>query len=296
MVRSYLPISLLISLPFLYPALGNQLSIWKWKAVDKKLNNGLLMKSTGSKIMCTFACIIRADCVSYNHKDDGMQCELLNTGMMNIGQLTNASGWSYMTQVPPKRVSGNDLFLRNGETGNTEEIILDAMYMVDELKRFNRTAVIGILPRLGVGSHALSKAIGVNERLEDMCTPLGVRFVDPYNVFYGRADLYLPNGVHLNKRGKEVFGDMVNQVVYRVVRSTHVVREGRQPNDSDAPEVTPIEVTPPLEKRVGASCQNEGGSSTEGTPVPEVVAPPSTVADAANLSLVSDEPSGNVSG
>ncbi|KAK3884318.1 hypothetical protein Pcinc_011383 [Petrolisthes cinctipes] len=194
------------------------------------------------------------------------------------------------------QVSGNDLFLRNGETGNTEEIILDAMYMVDELNRFNRTAVIGIFPRLGASSHALSKAIGVNERLEDMCTPLGVRFVDPYNVFYGRADLYLPDGVHLNKRGKEVFGDMVNQVLYRVVRSTHVVREGRQPNDSDAPEVTPIEVTPPLEKRVGASCQNEGGSSTEGTRVPEVVAPPSTVADAANLSLVSDEPSGNVSG
>ncbi|KAK3855143.1 hypothetical protein Pcinc_038433 [Petrolisthes cinctipes] len=108
-------------------------------------------------------------------------------------------------------VSGNDLFLRNGETGNTEEIILDAMYMVDELKRFNRAAIIGILPRLGASPHALSKAIGVNERLEDMCTPLGVRFVDPYNVFYGRADLYLPDGVHLNKRGKEVFGDMVNQ-------------------------------------------------------------------------------------
>ncbi|KAK3886890.1 hypothetical protein Pcinc_009002 [Petrolisthes cinctipes] len=49
------------------------------------------------------------------------------------------------------------------------------MYMVDELKRFNRAAVIGILPRLGASSHALSKAIGVNERLEDMCTPLGVR-------------------------------------------------------------------------------------------------------------------------
>ncbi|KAK3857201.1 hypothetical protein Pcinc_036536 [Petrolisthes cinctipes] len=123
------------------------------------------------------------------------------------------------------------------------------MYMVDELKRFNRTAVIGILPRLSASSHALSKAIGVNERLEDMCTPLGVRFVDPYNVFYGRADLYLPDGVLLNKRGKEVFGDMVNQILYRVVRSTHVVREGRQLNDSDAPEVTPIEVTPPLEKR-----------------------------------------------
>ncbi|KAK3880565.1 hypothetical protein Pcinc_014961 [Petrolisthes cinctipes] len=49
------------------------------------------------------------------------------------------------------------------------------MYMVDELKGFNRAAVIGILPRLGASSHALSKAIGVNERLEDMCTPLGVR-------------------------------------------------------------------------------------------------------------------------
>ncbi|KAK3868248.1 hypothetical protein Pcinc_026344 [Petrolisthes cinctipes] len=83
------------------------------------------------------------------------------------------------------------------------------MYMVDELKRFNRAAVIGILPRLGASPHALSKAIGVNERPEDMCTPLRVRFVDPYNVFYGRADLYLLDEVHLNKRGKEVFRDMM---------------------------------------------------------------------------------------
>ncbi|KAK3853939.1 hypothetical protein Pcinc_039545 [Petrolisthes cinctipes] len=106
---------------------------------------------------------------------------------MNKVEISNSTGevkWKGMKEGDMK-VSGNDLFLRNGETGNTEEIILDAMYMVDELKRFNRTTVIGILPTLGAGSHALSKAIGVNERLEDMCTPLGVRFVDPYNVFYG---------------------------------------------------------------------------------------------------------------
>ncbi|KAK3879420.1 hypothetical protein Pcinc_015995 [Petrolisthes cinctipes] len=108
MARSYLPVSLLISLLFLYSALGNPQSIWRRKAVDKKLNNGLLLKSTGSRIMCNAACNILPDCISYNYKDDGMQCELLNTGMMNIGQLTDASGWSYMTQVPPKRPKPGD--------------------------------------------------------------------------------------------------------------------------------------------------------------------------------------------
>ncbi|KAK3857878.1 hypothetical protein Pcinc_035898 [Petrolisthes cinctipes] len=92
MVRSYLPISLLISLPFMYSALGNQQSIWKRKAVDKKLNNGLLMKSTGSKIMCNAACNILADCVSYNHKDDGLQCELLNTGIKKY-RTTDGCKW-----------------------------------------------------------------------------------------------------------------------------------------------------------------------------------------------------------
>ncbi|KAK3887246.1 hypothetical protein Pcinc_008642 [Petrolisthes cinctipes] len=108
MVRSYLPVSLLISLLFLYSALGNPQSIWRRTDVDKKLNNNLLLKSTGSRIMCNAACKILPDCISYNYKDDGLECELLSTGITNIGQLTDASGWSYMREVPPKRPKPGD--------------------------------------------------------------------------------------------------------------------------------------------------------------------------------------------
>ncbi|KAK4292021.1 hypothetical protein Pmani_035184 [Petrolisthes manimaculis] len=76
--------------------------------VDKKLNNGLLFKSTRSRIMCSVACIKLPDCVSYNYKDDGLQCELLSTGVTNIEQLTAASGWSNMGHVPPKRPKPED--------------------------------------------------------------------------------------------------------------------------------------------------------------------------------------------
>ena len=149
------------------------------------------------------------------------------------------------------------------------------MKMVDDIKlKTDRALVIGILPRLGASNHALSKVIGINERLEDLCTPTGVRFVDPYNVFYGRHDLHQADGVHLNYRGKAVLGDMVNQVLYRIIRSTLVRGKVRVPKNGQAPEELTVEVAPQREDILVMSSQTKGEPMSEVVLMPEVIAAP----------------------
>ena len=117
-------------------------------------------------------------------------------------------------------VSGNDLFLKDKGTGNTEQILHDAGLIINELRvKTENGILIGLLPRKGVSAFSLSKAIGINWRLQDMCVPHGIRFVDPYDFFYGHSELFAKDGVHLNHRGKIVYGDMANQVVYRALHS-----------------------------------------------------------------------------
>lgn len=183
------------------------------------------------------------------------------------------------------QVSGNDLFLKKGDAGKTEGIIEQAMFMVDDLKlKTDRALVIGILPRIGASNHALSKVIGINERLEDMCTSTGVWFVDPYNVFYGRHDLYQADGVHLNYRGKAALGDMVNQVLYRITRSTLVRGKHRTPENSQkAPEELTVEVAPLREPTSEGVLMLQVAVATAAPVVP-------------NLGCDNPNPSGNVSG
>ena len=170
------------------------------------------------------------------------------------------------------QVTGNDLFRKKGNTGNTEDIISSAMKMVDDLKlKTDRAVLIGVLPRLGSSSHALSKVIGINERLQDLCIPEGVQFVDPYNLFYGRQDLYQPDGVHLNNTGQAVMGNLVNQVLYRVIRSTRVKSKSQIiKGKNHTIEKKSIEVTPQREITLEVTSQSEIEPETEGTHMPAV--------------------------
>ncbi len=200
------------------------------------------------------------------------------------------------------QVSGNDLFLKNGNTGNTEEIIIQAMSMVDDLKlKTDRALVIGILPRLKASNHALSKAIGINERLVDLCkSDGGVWFMDPYNLFYGRNDLYLADGVHLNGKGKAVLGDMVNQVLYRLIRSTLVKgknsRKNSMPKDRNAPEELSVEVAPQGENKLDTVSQTGEEATSEGTCRSQGTAVATAATVVPDPSRDDTNPSGNVSG
>ena len=108
------------------------------------------------------------------------------------------------TGVAVIAASGNDLYMRHGAVGETAPIILDVMGAVDDaVPKAPHSVVIGIIPRLRWSSVAYSKNIGINNSLKDLChRETAVTFVDPYDEFYGRPDLFLKDGVHLSGRGK----------------------------------------------------------------------------------------------
>ena len=64
--------------------------------------------------------------------------------------------------------------------------------------------VCGVLPRRGVGSEWLSRAIALNRRLANHCKSQGWSFIDNWDLFYGKDTLYARDGVHLSRQGVRV--------------------------------------------------------------------------------------------
>ena len=88
--------------------------------------------------------------------------------------------------------------------------------------------ILGILPRPYASDCATSKAIGLNGRLADLCTQKGVRFVDPFDEFFGKRNLYLRDGVHLSTSGKNKLGDFLNHHLYSLLRASKNVESTPQ--------------------------------------------------------------------
>ena len=123
------------------------------------------------------------------------------------------------TSVVATLVSGNDLYLRSGRVGATERILEDVMGAVDDCGlKTHRRVVVGMLPRRGPKWPALSRNISINERLRDLCTAEGVFFVDPYERFYGKDDLYQRDGTHLSLKGRAVLCNLIADAVKRCIR------------------------------------------------------------------------------
>ena len=140
------------------------------------------------------------------------------------------------TSVVALMVSGNDLYLKSGRVGSTDEIIRQVMGAVDDCGlKTSRRVVIGMLPRINSRRLLLERNRMVNERLQDMCTAEGVFFVDPYKHFLGRRDLYRWDGVHLSLKGK---AELCNMVAETVRRTRQSVQPGRLTPRTYAP-VTP---------------------------------------------------------
>ena len=95
----------------------------------------------------------------------------------------------------------------------SEDLVRNYKILLQELReRGGQHVVCGILPRLSAGSWWNSRAIGINDRVSKLCTQLGFHFFDPWCMFSRRHDLYASDGVHLARRGKQVFTDLLLEV------------------------------------------------------------------------------------
>ena len=119
--------------------------------------------------------------------------------------------------------------MRNGKVGQTEEIVKDLEKVVDSIaSKTENGMVVGIFPRINVSHYALSKAIGINDRIEVICQQKGVRFLNFWDTFITNRSFFRGDGVHFNEKGKTVFGDLLHRNVFSQIRSTSRSDEQRQ--------------------------------------------------------------------
>ena len=103
-------------------------------------------------------------------------------------------------------IGGNDI-----ERVGSEEIYKAYERVLRDVdRRASNVLVVGILPRPSRAAYWSSVAIGLNVRISALCYRLGLRFVDVWDSFQGRGDLYAFDGVHLNFKGYRVFGRVVD--------------------------------------------------------------------------------------
>lgn len=85
--------------------------------------------------------------------------------------------------------------------------------LLEKMKESHRRCVIsGILPRMNVGKEWLSRAIGMNTWLKGMCERVeykdNISFVDGWDSFYSKRELYGMDGLHPSRQGVKVLGTL----------------------------------------------------------------------------------------
>ena len=73
--------------------------------------------------------------------------------------------------------------------------------------------VCGILLRGGNGGECLSRAISLNSRLAAHCDRNGWLFIDTWNLFFGKEELYAKDRVHLSFQGVEVLSNALERAL-----------------------------------------------------------------------------------
>ena len=123
-------------------------------------------------------------------------------------------------------VGSNDLFLRGNKTGNSEQIVEDLKSLVDITAEKSKNGIIvGMLPRWYESHYALSKAIGINDRIKKYCTQKKVEFLDLWDTYKGKWQYFKEDGIHLSKLGHKKLGEILSRKCEELMNSTTVVQK-----------------------------------------------------------------------
>ena len=124
-------------------------------------------------------------------------------------------------------VGSNDLFLRGNKTGNSEQIVKDLKSLVDiTAEKSSNGIIIGLLPRWYASHYALSKAIGINDRIKEHCTQKKVEFLDLWDTYKGKWHYFKEDGVHLSERGHKKLGDVLTRRCEELMGSASSAADG----------------------------------------------------------------------
>ena len=105
---------------------------------------------------------------------------------------------------------GNDI-----KRMNTEKLMKLYKDTIEKVtSRGKRCIISGILPRLKESPYWSSRAIGINNRVQEICkAKQGVMYIDNWDRFYNNRGFYSDDGIHLNKQGSDMLSMLMDEKV-----------------------------------------------------------------------------------
>lgn len=105
-------------------------------------------------------------------------------------------------------VGSNDVYQKKAAS---EHILQRYRQLIKSMKqKSSRCFVVGILPRPKANAYELSRAIGINSRLDRICKESNVVYIDTWNTFGDNRSLFKGDKIHLNNKGTEKLGGLIN--------------------------------------------------------------------------------------
>ena len=116
-------------------------------------------------------------------------------------------------------IEGNTVVIHGGgndiRTMNTEKLMKLYKNAIEKVtSRGKRCIISGILPRLKESPYWSSRAIGINNRVQEICkAKQGVMYIDNWDRFYNNRGFYSDDGIHLNKQGSDMLSMLMDEKV-----------------------------------------------------------------------------------
>ena len=91
----------------------------------------------------------------------------------------------------------------------------NVVYIHPNFKRMQALLHIGILPVFGnrIDGYRNSKRMAINGMVERLCKEEDVGYVDLWDSFVGKEEMYLRDGLHLSGKGAAVFAEGLSGAV-----------------------------------------------------------------------------------
>ncbi len=105
----------------------------------------------------------------------------------------------------------NDIFNKRAAS---EDIITRYKQLIRTMKdKCKNCIILETIPRLNSNSFTLSRAIGINTRVKQMCTKEGITYIDTWDTFINNRKLYKRDMTHPNKTGTETLARLIHNTI-----------------------------------------------------------------------------------
>ena len=96
----------------------------------------------------------------------------------------------------------------------SEELLQKYRKLIQKYKvKSDNIIISGVLPKMYGENTFYNKAFSLNNRLKNLCRQEGVKFIDTWDNFYQKPELFGNDGLHLNSVGSARFGRLLSEAV-----------------------------------------------------------------------------------